>query len=238
MRPCRQMGAHTSLQSVIIQENGSGRVLGQGLEGSGVIEGEHSMKNEKGEKKLMKTLQFIVNYIKRNPRISLFSSFCMSQQKKVSFCSCLQHMVQYTDLWAVGDVPSTILWQKCTSVFILGSWSGSRECKTLRAATNQAPAMAPQKHGGGCPRTLTSSLTFSCIYRGGLISTLFPCSHMSRCEAGPGGKRVALSRPGRWALESCASASPDEGPTSHGHWDEHKHHLFYIKSVRLNKESQ
>lgn len=39
----------------------------------------------------------------------------------------------------------------------------------------------------------------SCIYRGGLISTLFPCSHMSRCEAGPGGKRVALSRPGRWA---------------------------------------
>lgn len=78
----------------------------------------------------------------------------------------------------------------------------------------------------------------SCIYRGGLISTLFPCSHMSRCEAGPGGKRVALSWPGRWALESCASASPKEGPTSHGHWEKHKHHLFYIKSVRLNAESQ
>lgn len=76
----------------------------------------------------------------------------------------------------------------------------------------------------------------SCIYRGGLISTLFPCSHMSRCEVGPGGKIVALSRPGRWALESYASANPDEGPTSHDHWGEHKHHLFYIKSVRLNKE--
>lgn len=78
----------------------------------------------------------------------------------------------------------------------------------------------------------------SCIYRGGLISTLFPCSHTSRCVAGPGGKRVALSQPGRWALESCASANPEEGPTSHGHWEKHKHHLFYIKSVRLNKESQ
>lgn len=77
----------------------------------------------------------------------------------------------------------------------------------------------------------------SCIYRGGLISTLFPCSHTGRCEAGPGGKRVALSRPGRWAPESCASANPEEGPTSHGHWEKHRHHLFYIKSVRLNKEA-
>lgn len=41
------MGAHTPLQSVIIQEKGSGRVLGQGLEGPGVMEEEHSMKNDK-----------------------------------------------------------------------------------------------------------------------------------------------------------------------------------------------
>lgn len=60
---------------------------------------------------------------------------------------------------------------------------------------------------------------------------------MSRCEAGPGGKRVALSQPGWWALESCASANPEEGSTSHSHWEKHKHHLFYIKSVRLNKEA-
>lgn len=71
------MGAHTPLQSVIIQEKGSGRVLGQGLEGPGVMEEEHSMKNGKTHEKL----QFIVNCIKRNPRISLFSTFCTSQQK-------------------------------------------------------------------------------------------------------------------------------------------------------------
>lgn len=46
------MGTHTPLQSVIIQEKGSGRVLGQGLQGPGVVEEEHSMKNEK--RKLMK----------------------------------------------------------------------------------------------------------------------------------------------------------------------------------------
>lgn len=60
---------------------------------------------------------------------------------------------------------------------------------------------------------------------------------MSRCEEGCGGKRVALSQPGRWALESCASANPDEVPTSHDHWGQHRHHLFYIKSHRLNKEA-
>lgn len=84
------MGAHTPLQSVITQEKGSGRALGQG---PGVMEEECSMKNEKTHEKV----QFIVNYIKRNPRMSLFSSFCKSA-KMIPFVACLQHMVQQTDL--------------------------------------------------------------------------------------------------------------------------------------------
>lgn len=67
--------------------------------------------------------------------------------------------------------------------------------------------------------------------------SFFPCSHLSRCEAGPGGKRVALSLPGRWALKSCASASPEEKPTSHSKWEKQTYHLSYIKSVRLNREA-
>lgn len=40
------MGTHTSLQSVIILEKGSGGVLGQGLEGSGIVEEEQRMESE------------------------------------------------------------------------------------------------------------------------------------------------------------------------------------------------
>lgn len=40
------MGAHTPLQSVIIQERGSGRVFGKGLEGPGVMEEELKWKNK------------------------------------------------------------------------------------------------------------------------------------------------------------------------------------------------
>lgn len=74
----------------------------------------------------------------------------------------------------------------------------------------------------------------SCIYRGGSTFTHFPCSHSNRCEAGPGGKRVALFGPGQSVLESCASACAEEEPTSHSHWERHKTDLFYITAVRIN----
>ncbi len=57
--------------------------------------------------------------------------------------------------------------------------------QNIKSCDESGAGDGPQKRGGGRPGTLTSSLTFSCIYRGGLSSTLFPCSHTSRCEAGP-----------------------------------------------------
>lgn len=89
--------------------------------------------------------------------------------------------------------------------------------QNIKRCNESGAGRGPQERGEGCPRTLTSSLTFHVFTERGLISTLFPCSHTGRCEAGPGGKRVALSRPERRALQSCASASPGEGPTSRGH---------------------
>lgn len=53
--------------------------MGQGLEGPGVVEEEPNMKQENS--------QLVVNYIKKNPQISLFSSILHS---------CMQHEKQQT----------------------------------------------------------------------------------------------------------------------------------------------
>lgn len=89
--------------------------------------------------------------------------------------------------------------------------------QNIKRCKESGAASGPQELGAGCPWTLTSSLTFHVFTERGLISTLFPRSHTGRCEAGPGGKRVALSRHEQRVLQLCASASPGEGPTSCGH---------------------
>lgn len=151
------------------------------------------MKNEKN--KNHEKLEFRVNYIKKNLKISLFSSFCVSQQKNFFLWLPPTHGTRDKFKTNGRDTKQSSMTEVCY-VFILGSWSGSRECKIKRAATNQALVMGRKIMKEAVPRLWRHPWPFS-IYRRGLISTLFPCSHMSRCGAGPGSKRVALSRPGR-----------------------------------------
>lgn len=131
-----------------------------------------------------KKLQFIVNYIKRNPRISLFSSFCASQQKIIPFVAACntcysrqthgqqaEHQTQFYDRSAW----TYLYWDH-------GQGAQSAKYKEPRRIRRRRQA-AESRRRPSLDSDVIADLW--CIYRGGMISTLFPCSHMSRCEAEP-----------------------------------------------------
>jgi len=88
------MGTHTLLQSVIIQEEGSGTFLGQSLEGSGVAGEEFSMKSKK-QRKLMKNTAHCKLHQKESQNKFVLKVF-VQVSETFSFCTC--PMAQETDL--------------------------------------------------------------------------------------------------------------------------------------------
>lgn len=124
----------------------------------------------------------------------------------VAACNTQQHRRQAHEQWAIHQ---TQFYDRSVPVYLYwdhGQGAESAKYKELQRIRRRRWAAKSRRRLSPDSDVIAD---LSCIYRGGLISTLFPCSHMSRCVAGPGGKRVALSRPGRWGLESCASANPE-----------------------------
>lgn len=123
-------------------------------------------------------------------------------------------------------------------IYIWDHGRGGRECKTERGTTNQALTTGRTIAQEGQLWTLTSSLTFRVFTEEVWFPLFFPCSHTSRCEEGSGGKRVALSPDldgEHWS--HVLLPIPAKGPQASAIEAKHRHHLFYIKSVRLNKEA-
>lgn len=177
-------------------------------------------------------MQFIVNLLKQNKE-SLFSNFLCKSAKIIPFVAACN---KWNSRKTYEQRANTHFYFRSVALCLYwdhGQGALSAKYKEPQRIGHRRWA-AKSRTGQSLDSDVIADL--SCIYGGGLISTLFPSSHTSRCNAGRGGKRVALFWPGWWALESCASASPEEGSTSHSHWERHKDHLFYIKSVRLNTE--
>lgn len=176
------MGAHTPLQSVIIQEKGSGRVLGQGLEGPGVMEEEHSMKNEKWKKKERKTTvhsklhqkesqnKFVFKFLYESAKVIPFVDACKTWRGGQTYERWAIHQTQFSD----RSLLVYLYWDHGPGARS-AKYNELRRIRRRRCAARAWRRLSPDSD-------VTADL--SCIYRGGLISTLFPCSHTGRCEAG------------------------------------------------------
>lgn len=122
-------------------------------------------------------IQFIVNYIKRNPRISLFSSFLCESARIIPLCvaACnTRYSRQTHEQWAIHQT------QSCDRSVLLylywdhGQGAESAKYKELQRIRRRRRAAKSRRRPSPDSDVIAD---LSCIYRGGLISTLFFRAH-------------------------------------------------------------
>lgn len=128
-------------------------------------------------------LQFMVNYIKSKPQNKFVFKFylCKSARRVPQLPAAHGTLVR---LMSSGRHAVTRFCDRMFECIYTGITVREHRVQNLGSSDQSGAGDGPQKRGEGRPWTLTSSPTFGVFTEEGLISTLFPCSHSSRCEAG------------------------------------------------------